>query len=72
MEAPDNDIIDANGCEYVFKQPADYYEFLCVLNAAVEVFDSYSSNGNEYWTYAACKEWWRDRTSLLHQLLEKI
>jgi hypothetical protein len=68
-EAPDNVVNDDWGCEYVFKQPSSYYELLCVLNAAaVEVLDSYSSNGNDYWTYAACRQWWHNRPQLLHHL----
>lgn len=68
-EAPENVVNDAWGCEYIFRQPANYYELLCVLNAAaVEVFDSYSANGNDYWTYEACQQWWRNRPQLLHHL----
>jgi hypothetical protein len=72
--APANVARDAHGCEYIFKQPTSYYELLCVLNtAAIEVFDSYSANGNEYWTYVACKEWWRNRDGLRRYLTrEKV
>jgi hypothetical protein len=67
--APTNVANDAHCCEYVFKQPTSYYELLCILNsAAVEVFDSYSSNGNDYWTVEACKHWWRNRAGLLQDL----
>lgn len=48
-QAPANVIIDNEGCEYVFRQPTDYYELLCILNAtAVEVLDSYSADGNDH------------------------
>lgn len=68
-EAPGNVLYDDYCCEYIFKQPQNYTELLCVLSAAaVEVFDSYSCNGNTYWTYAACKEWWRNRSSVISQL----
>ena len=68
-EAPDNVVNDSWGCEYVFRQPANYYELLCVLNAAaVEVLDSYSADGNDHWTYEACQEWWQGRAQLLHDL----
>lgn len=68
-QAPANVANDAHGCEYVFKQPTTYYEVLCLLNAAaVEVLDSYSSNGNEYWTVEACKDWWQNRDGLLRYL----
>lgn len=69
VQAPDNVANDINYCEYVFKQPTNYYEFLCLLNAAaVEVRDSYSSNGNDCWTHEACKTWWRSRTVLMRAL----
>ncbi|MGI4873951.1 MAG: hypothetical protein ACRYFX_22555 [Janthinobacterium lividum] len=71
-QAPVNVANDMHCCEYIFKQPTSYYELLCVLNAAaVEVFDSYSSNGNDYWTYASCKQWWRNRDGLLRHLTRK-
>lgn len=67
--APDNVLYDAYTCEYIFKQPQTFAEFLRVLDAAaIEVLDSYSSNGNHHWTYEKCKAWWRDRTQLLNEL----
>jgi hypothetical protein len=72
VQAPVNAANDAHTCEYIFRQPSSYYEFLCVLNAAaVEVFDSYSSNGNDYWTVEACKSWWQNRTWLMRKLTTK-
>lgn len=69
---PDNVANDAHCWEYIFKQPTSYYELLCVINAAaVKVFDSYSSNGNNYWTYESCKQWWRNRAGLLRDLTSK-
>ena len=68
-EAPRNVMNDENCCEYVFKQPKNFQELLCVIDAAaVEVFDSYSSNGNDYWTYSECKNWWANRAALLIDL----
>ena len=68
-EAPRNVMNDENCCEYVFKQPKNFQELLCVIDAAaVEVFDSYSSNGNDYWTYLECKNWWANRAALLIDL----
>ncbi|OON69460.1 hypothetical protein [Hymenobacter sp. CRA2] len=70
-EAPINVGNDAHCCEYVFRQPSTYEELAYVLNAAVvEAFDSYSSNGNEYWTYEACKAWWRNREIIVRDLLD--
>jgi hypothetical protein len=73
-QAPANVMLDADGCEFVFKQPATHYELLCVVNAAaVEVLDSYSSNGNDHWTTETCRNWWHNRGPLLRALQgEKI
>ena len=69
IEAPDNVLYDSNTFEYIFKQPSSFEELLCVLDAAsVEVFDSYACNGNRYWTYNLCKEWWREKDKLVAQL----
>lgn len=68
-EAPNNVMNDFHACDYIFRQPTNYYDLLCVLDAAaVEVFSSYSSNGNECWTYEGCKKWWNDREYLLNDL----
>jgi hypothetical protein len=62
-------MLDADGCEFVFKQPTSYYELLCVVNAAaVEVLDSYSANGNDHWTPEACRSWWQNRGYLVQAL----
>lgn len=73
-QAPTNVMLDADGCEFVFKQPATHYELLCVVNAAaVEVLDSYSANGNDHWTTETCRSWWHNRGPLLRALQgEKI
>jgi hypothetical protein len=71
-EAPYNVMNDSHCCEYVFRQPTEFTELLQVIDAAaVEVLDSYSSNGNEYWTYEACKEWWRNRAELIVALKDE-
>ncbi|MES2701221.1 MAG: hypothetical protein V4649_01200 [Bacteroidota bacterium] len=68
-EAPQNVLYDAHYCEYIFKQPSNFEELAGVINAAsVEVLDSYSSNGNEHWTYDLCKEWWSNRRAWLAML----
>ncbi|SEW51065.1 hypothetical protein [Chitinophaga arvensicola] len=67
--APLNVLYDDCAQEYVFRQPRNYAELVCVLEAAaVEVFDSYSSDGNELWTYQECKAWWSNKASLIHEL----
>lgn len=68
-EAPDNVMYDENGYEYIFKQPKNFEQLLGVVGAAaVEVFDGYSCNGNQYWTYALCKEWWQNMGDMIAQL----
>lgn len=71
-EAPQNVMNDANCCEYIFRQPKDFTELLRVLDAAeAEVLDSYSSNGNDHWTYEACKEWWASRQEIIAALRDE-
>jgi len=71
-QAPGNVMHDAYCQEYVFRQPTTYFEFLGVVDAAaVEVLDSYSSNGNDRWTYPECKTWWRNRALLLSSLTKE-
>ncbi len=65
-EAPANVLYDFYCCEYVFRQPQNFAEFLCVLDAAaVEVLDSYSCDGNDHWTVALCREWWRGKSEII-------
>lgn len=67
--APENVVNEPHIGEYIFRQPGSYYELQCVLNAtAIEVFDSYSADGNEHWTYAACRQWWGNRAQILRHL----
>jgi hypothetical protein len=57
-EAPDNILFDGYCCEYIFRQPRNYQEFIAVKDAAaVEVFDSYACDGHQHWTGQACREW---------------
>lgn len=61
-EAENNILVDDNGQEFIFRQPANMQELLEVVNAGlVEVFSSYSCDGNNHWTYSLCKEWWYTR-----------
>src|ERR1700744_4173118 len=69
VEAPLNVMYDSYCCEYIFKQPKTYAELVCVIDAAaVEVFDSYSCNGNNHWTIDLCKQWWKQKSHLMEQL----
>ena len=68
-EAPNNVLNDKNSLEYIFKQPKTFVEFLCVIDAAsVEIFYSYTCNGNDHWTYLQCKLWWKNKNDLLNEL----
>ena len=70
-EAPDNVLFDGYCCEYIFRQPRTYLEFVAVKDAAaVEVFDSYACDGNQHWTRQACREWWRNREVVIRRLLD--
>jgi hypothetical protein len=52
--------------EFVYRQPASPAQVHDLLNAACsEVFCSYGCDGDEYWTPAAVREWWRDQQRLL-------
>ncbi len=68
-EAPANTLNDHHYCEFVFRQPQNFEELLCVLSAAaVETFDSYSCDGNDRWTYTLCREWWCGKAELIRCL----
>lgn len=69
VEAPNNVMYDENAMEFIFKQPQTFEEFLGVVDAAaVEVLDSYSCDGNKYWSYAKCKEWWQNRFDIISEM----
>jgi len=69
VEAPFNVLFDTNAREYVFRQPGNFAELICVMDAAaIEVFSNYSCNGNQYWTYETCKEWWKQKPEWIRQL----
>lgn len=68
-EAPDNILHDKYSQEFLYRQPDSYVAFVCVLDAAeAEASDSYSCNGNSYWTWEKCKEWWSKHYSQIKQL----
>jgi hypothetical protein len=69
VEAPNNVMYDENAMEFIFKQPQTFDEFLGVVDAAaVEVLDSYSCDGNKYWSYSKCKEWWQNRFDIISEM----
>jgi hypothetical protein len=69
IEAPGNVMYDENSMEFLYRQPQSFQEFLGVIDAAaVEVFDSYACDGNKFWTYARCKEWWQNRFDIISEM----
>lgn len=69
VEAPNNVMYDENAMEFIFRQPQTFEEFLGVVDAAaVEVLNSYSCDGNNFWSYAKCKEWWKNRFDIISEM----
>jgi hypothetical protein len=65
-EAPKNVLIDRNGQEFVFKQPANRDELRQVIGAAIcECFVGYGADGDDHWNLTLIREWWRTRNDLL-------
>ncbi len=61
-EAPRNVLLDPNGQEFVFRQPADAAELRDVLSAALcECFCGYGADGDDNWTLPLIRDWWRTR-----------
>ena len=68
-EAPYNVMQDENAKEFIFRQPKTFAELLGVIDAAdVEFFESYSCDGNKFWTYPKCKEWWKNRFDFIAEM----
>lgn len=69
VEAPNNVMYDENAMEFIFRQPQTFEELLRVVDAgAVEVLNSYSCDGNNFWTYGKCKEWWKNRFDIISEM----
>src|SRR5262249_50522379 len=65
-EAPDNILLDPNGQEFVFKQPTTTTELRDVVSAArAECYCGYGADGDDHWTLALIRAWWRNRHDLL-------
>jgi hypothetical protein len=68
-EAPGNVLLDRDGQEFLFKQPADADELRDVLSAALcECFCGYGADGDDHWTLPLIRDWWRSRFDLLAAL----
>ena len=69
VEAPKNVLYDENCMEFIFKQPQTFEEFLGVVDAAeVETLEGYSCDGNNFWSYAKCREWWQNRFDIISEM----
>ncbi len=64
-EAPHNVLLDESGQEFVFTQPSNENELRDILGAAIcECFVGYGADGDDHWTLALIREWWRSRLDL--------
>ncbi|MER5479334.1 ferredoxin [Streptomyces sp. NPDC002734] len=55
--------------EYVYRQPRDAEEVRQLVDAAGEdPFGGYGCDGDDHWTPAAVRDWWRDRNRVLEHL----
>lgn len=58
FEAPKNVAHDADGCEFVFRQPRNQDELLAVMHSvSVDPFAGYGCDGNDHWNFTLIKEW---------------
>lgn len=65
-EARHNVLLDANGQEFVFRQPRNAAELRDVLSAAiVECFVGYGRDGDDHWRLSLIQQWWRGRGEML-------
>lgn len=65
-EAPQNVLLDDSGQEFVFTQPTNENELRDIISAAIcECFVGYGADGDDRWTLALIREWWRPRLDLL-------
>ncbi len=65
-EAPRNVLLDRSGQEFVFTQPTGEDDLRDVISAAIcECFVGYGADGDDHWTLALIREWWRSRLDLL-------
>jgi hypothetical protein len=72
LAAPNNVHRDADGFEFIFRQPVNRYEVRQVLLAAEwDPFGGYGADGNVHWTYEAIKEWWRGRQGMEAELSDE-
>ncbi|MEU3563802.1 ferredoxin [Kitasatospora sp. NPDC006786] len=61
--AYDDDFGGGFGTEFVYRQPMDEAETEAVVSAAcLELYSGYGWDGDEHWTPATVRAWWRERS----------
>ncbi len=59
--------------EFLYRQPRSLRELLEVLDGAwQDPWGGWACDGDEHWTYAAVREWWRERTRVEEWIQCKI
>ena len=60
--AYDDDIGGGFGTEFVYRQPTDEAETEAMVSGAlIETYSGYGWDGDDHWTPASVRAWWRDR-----------
>ena len=58
----DDDLGGGCGTEFIYRQPVDEHETAAVLGACrMELYAGYNRDGDDHWTVASVRDWWRDR-----------
>ncbi|MFE0042459.1 ferredoxin [Streptomyces albireticuli] len=58
--------------EYVYRQPRTCEQLQSLVDAAeADPFSGYGCDGDEHWTPAAVREWWRDRGRIREYLADR-
>jgi hypothetical protein len=71
--APENVMVDQEGCEYIYHQPRNYTQLIEVsLAAELDPFNAYSCDGNKHWNYELVKNWWHNRSEWISQLMDPL
>lgn len=58
----DDDLGGGFGFEFIYRQPVNVRQTEAVVNACrAELYSGYNWDGDDHWTPATVREWWRDR-----------
>lgn len=58
--------------EYVYRQPRSRAQLQCLVEAAeADPLSGYGCDGDDHWTPAAVREWWRDRGRIRQYLTNR-